>query len=48
MASDRAVVAVDVGGTTMKAGILGPSGLYELRRVPSERNAAPTLFSTSP
>jgi len=36
MASDRAVVAVDVGGTTMKAGILGPSGLYELRWVPDE------------
>lgn len=41
MASDRAVVAVDVGGTTMKAGILGPNGLYELRRVPSERERGP-------
>lgn len=41
MANDRAVVAVDVGGTTMKAGILGPNGLYELRRVPSERDRGP-------
>lgn len=37
----RAVVAVDVGGTTMKAGILGPSGLYDLRRAPTVRERGP-------
>lgn len=37
MTDRRAVIAVDVGGTTIKAGILGPSGLYDLRRVPSNR-----------
>ena len=41
MGSDRAVVAVDVGGTTMKAGILGPAGLYELGRVPTARERGP-------
>lgn len=41
MGADRAVVAVDVGGTTMKAGILGPAGLYELGRVPTERARGP-------
>lgn len=32
-----AVVAIDVGGTSLKAGILGPDGIPALRRVPSER-----------
>ena len=41
-AVDRlAVVAVDVGGTSMKAGILGPAGLHVLRRVPSGRQRGP-------
>jgi glucokinase len=35
-----AVVAVDVGGTSLKAGILGPAGLV-LRRVPSGRQDGP-------
>jgi glucokinase len=38
---DRAVVAVDVGGTTMKAGILGPAGVHDLRRVPTGRERGP-------
>jgi glucokinase len=37
----RAVVAVDVGGTTMKAGILGPEGVHDLRRVPTGRERGP-------
>ena len=41
MADDRAVVAVDVGGTTIKAGVLGPSGLHDLRRVPTRRERGP-------
>jgi glucokinase len=36
-----AVVAVDVGGTSLKAGILGPAGLRVLRRVPSGRQHGP-------
>ena len=41
-AGDRlAVVAVDVGGTSLKAGILGPAGLHVLRRVPSGRQLGP-------
>jgi glucokinase len=36
-----AVVAVDVGGTSLKAGILGPAGLRVLRRVPSGREHGP-------
>ena len=36
-----AAVAVDVGGTSLKAGILGPSGLHVLRRVPSRRELGP-------
>ena len=36
-----AVVAVDVGGTSLKAGILGPAGLLVLRRVPSAREHGP-------
>jgi hypothetical protein len=36
-----AVVAVDVGGSTLKAGIFGPSGLHVLRRVPSGRQLGP-------
>ena len=38
---DRVVVAVDVGGTTMKAGVLGPSRVHELRRVPTGRERGP-------
>jgi glucokinase len=38
----RVVVAVDVGGTSMKAGALGPAGVYELRRVPTGRERGPT------
>jgi predicted NBD/HSP70 family sugar kinase len=37
----RAVVAIDVGGTSLKAGILGPSGCPVLRRVPSGRDHGP-------
>jgi glucokinase len=36
-----AVVAVDVGGTSLKAGILGPDGLHVLRRLPSGRQHGP-------
>jgi glucokinase len=42
VAVDRlAVVAIDVGGTSLKAGILGPTGLHALRRVPSRRELGP-------
>jgi glucokinase len=41
-ATDRlAVVAIDVGGTSLKAGVLGPAGLHVLRRVPSRRELGP-------
>jgi glucokinase len=41
-AIDRlAVVAIDVGGTSLKAGVLGPAGLHGLRRVPSRRELGP-------
>ena len=41
-AIDRlAVVAIDVGGTSLKAGVLGPGGLHGLRRVPSRRELGP-------
>jgi glucokinase len=36
-----AVVAIDVGGTSLKAGILGPAGCPVLRRVPSGRDRGP-------
>jgi glucokinase len=36
-----AVVAIDVGGTSLKAGVLGPAGLHVLRRVPSRRELGP-------
>ena len=36
-----AVVAIDVGGTSLKAGILGPAGVPVFRRVPSERQHGP-------
>jgi glucokinase len=36
-----AVVAIDVGGTSLKAGILGPAGLCVLRRLPSGREDGP-------
>jgi glucokinase len=36
-----AVVAIDVGGTSLKAGILGPAGLRVLRRVPTGRRFGP-------
>jgi glucokinase len=36
-----AIVAVDVGGTSLKAGIFGPGGLHVLRRVPSGRHLGP-------
>jgi glucokinase len=36
-----AVVAVDVGGTSMKAGVLGPAGCHELRRVATARERGP-------
>jgi len=35
------VVAVDVGGTSMKAGVLGPTGCHELRRVATRRERGP-------
>jgi glucokinase len=42
VAIDRlGVVAIDVGGTSLKAGILGPAGLHALRRVPSRRELGP-------
>ena len=42
MSDDRlAAAAVDVGGTSLKAGILGPAGLAVLRRVPSGREQGP-------
>jgi glucokinase len=42
VAVDRlAVVAIDVGGTSLKAGVLGPAGLHALRRVPSRRELGP-------
>lgn len=34
-------VGLDVGGTTMKAGILGPGGVHDLRRVPTGRERGP-------
>jgi glucokinase len=40
-ADGLAVVAVDVGGTSLKAGILGPAGLRVLRRVASGRESGP-------
>jgi glucokinase len=36
-----AVAAIDVGGTSLKAGILGPAGLQVLRRVPTGRQFGP-------
>jgi glucokinase len=36
-----AVAAIDVGGTSLKAGILGPAGLRVLRRVPTGRQFGP-------
>ena len=42
-----AVVAIDVGGTSLKAGVLGPAGLYGLRRVPSRASSGPTPCSTT-
>jgi glucokinase len=36
-----AVAAIDVGGTSLKAGILGPAGLRVLRRVPTGRQLGP-------
>lgn len=47
MTDRRAVVGVDVGGTTIKAGILGPSGLHDLRRVPSNRTLGPEAVMTT-
>jgi glucokinase len=40
-AGTSAVVAIDVGGTSLKAGILGPAGLHVLRRLPSRRELGP-------
>jgi len=37
----RAVVAVDLGGTTIKAGIVGPSGVTATRRVASRADRGP-------
>lgn len=44
-ADPRVVVAVDVGGTFVKVGTLGPSGLHRLARVPTgrQRGAAAVL-----
>jgi glucokinase len=35
------VVAIDVGGSALKAGIIGPDGVPTLSRVPSERERGP-------
>jgi glucokinase len=43
----NAVVAVDVGGTSMKAGVLGPAGCHELRRVPTARERGPDAVVTT-
>ena len=37
MPDRRVVVAVDLGGTSLKAGLLGPGGLHVLERIPTER-----------
>jgi glucokinase len=37
----RAVVAVDLGGTTVKAGVVGPGGLAILERSPTRRDQGP-------